>query len=267
MAVLGSAPIVLKIVGPTADYVGGGVKNLVERQVQNVERVFEKAAERLGKEGLDRPGGVPPRVLKEVMEGAAFCEDELGAEYFGGILASSKSDNPRDDRAASLAALVSRLSSYQLRCHYLMYFYGRCLLKGTTHRLGFSKDRREYGRFFIPFSTWQDGMELSESERRRRVELASHCCAGLVREDLIGDSGYGWGSTKELESLFSRQFGREGGVVYELSLLGIELFTAAHGIQEHPQSAFISEAQEFSADVSIPPADAVTPFRDLPRKA
>jgi hypothetical protein len=262
MAVLGSAPIVLKIVGPTADYVGGGIKNLVERQVQNVERVFEKAADRLGEEGLERPGGVPPRVLKEVMEGAAFCEDELGAEYFGGILAASKSENQRDDRGATLAALAGRLSSYQLRCHYLMYAYAQKLLKGSGLNFGFGKERRSDGQFFIPYDIWMEGMELTEAEREVRGDLAGHCCAGLVREELIGDR-FCWGQSDVLSQYFSRGFGKSG-VGYELSVLGIELFTAAHGVQEPSLIAFVSPTCEFSADVAIPKGDGVVAVKDLP---
>jgi hypothetical protein len=264
MAVLGSAPVVLKIVGPTADYVGGGVKNLVERQVENVERVFSKAAARLGEEGLERPGVVPPRVLKEVIEGASFCEDELGAEYFGGILAGAKSENGRDDRGASLAALAGRLSSYQLRCHYLMYATAQRLLKGSGRRLGFSNERRAYGHFFLPYRTWLEGMEFNESERSRRVELAGHCCAGLIREDLIDPSGFGWGEPKNLAELFGREFD-EGGVAFCLSVLGIELFTAAHGIRESPLVAFVSPSQSFESAVEPSAATEVFAIRDLPK--
>ncbi len=264
MAVLGSAPVVLKIVGPTADYVGGGIKNLVERQVENVERVFEKAAGRLGEEGLERPGGVPPKVLKEVIEGASFCEDELGAEYFGGILAASKLENQRDDRGATLAALVGRLSTYQIRSHYLMYAYAQRAVQGSGYQFGHWRARRDHGQFFIPYETWVEGMDLSEAERevRARADLARHCCAGLAREDLIAGR-FSWGTGDSVSRYFKHRV-ETSGIGYELSVLGIELFIAAHGIQEPSLTAFVSPEHEFRADVAIPPGDDVVSFEALP---
>jgi hypothetical protein len=76
---VGSAKIVEKLLGPTADYLGTGIRSWTERSVANVGRVFQKAAERLG-DRIEKPGSVPPKVLKNVLEEAASSEDELTAE-------------------------------------------------------------------------------------------------------------------------------------------------------------------------------------------
>lgn len=104
-----SAPLALKILGPTADYLGDGLQSWTERRVQNVRRIFEIAGRRLGDENLSRDGTVSPRILKAVLDEGSYWDDELGAEYFGGILASSRNEIGRDDRGATLAALVGRL--------------------------------------------------------------------------------------------------------------------------------------------------------------
>src|SRR5690349_8312070 len=247
MAVLGSAPVVLKIVGPTADYVGGGIRNLVERQVENVEGIFANAARKLGEEGLNRPGAVPPRVLKEVIEEGAFCDDELGAEYFGGILASSKSEVSRDDRGATLASLAGRLSTYQLRCHYLMYAHGRRLLLGSGVSLGRGNDRQKFAQFFMPHETWLRGMDFSDRELGEFEILAAHCGLGLGREDLVGGR-FASGRPDELAKAFRRDFGETPGLVYELTVLGIELFMAAHGYLEGGLPAFISPDHDCTMD-------------------
>jgi hypothetical protein len=87
-----------------------GRKKTFSRAVKNTGRVFEKAAKKLGEKIYD-PGVVPPKGLKGVLENAPFCDDELGAEYFGGVLASSRSGVERDDRGAALLSLVGRLAS------------------------------------------------------------------------------------------------------------------------------------------------------------
>jgi hypothetical protein len=59
------APLLNKMLGPTADYVGNGAKSLVEKSINNVNAVFNKSVRRLGDE-MDEPGEVPPKVLKSV---------------------------------------------------------------------------------------------------------------------------------------------------------------------------------------------------------
>lgn len=119
------AKLVNDVCGPSAKYIGKELESYTKVGVANLQRVFEKAYKRLemyGKKG----GGVPPRVLKQVLQEGYFCEDELNAEYLGGILASSKGPVGRDDRAVTYAVLMSSLSSYQVRTHYLLY---SCILR------------------------------------------------------------------------------------------------------------------------------------------
>ena len=96
------------------------MQNWTERRVNNVANIFSRAKEKLG-DRIEEPGSIPPRVLKEVLDEGSFCDDPLTAEYFGGVLASSRSQVSRDDRGASWSALVARLSTYQVRSHFLIY--------------------------------------------------------------------------------------------------------------------------------------------------
>lgn len=87
IALLGPAYLVGKILGPTADYIGEGVREWTQRRTENVKRVFLRAGDKLGDE-LEQPGAVPPRVLKAVLDEAQFADDELMADYLGGVLAT-----------------------------------------------------------------------------------------------------------------------------------------------------------------------------------
>jgi hypothetical protein len=64
ISLLGPPAIALKILGPSADYIGEGVKVWAERRVQNVQRIFNASEHKVEKEELEQPGAVPPRVLK-----------------------------------------------------------------------------------------------------------------------------------------------------------------------------------------------------------
>lgn len=188
LIVLGTtAPLALKVLGPTADRLGSELEQWADRRIANVQRIFANAAGKLGGEGLERPGGVAPRVLKEILDDGSYWDEELGAEYFGGILAASRNEDSRDDRGATLASLVSRMSFYQLRSHYVMYAHARGQLVGSGLDLGMRVTREGDGKIFLPLATWRQGMGFTADEDQHLEEIAQHCLVGLIREDLLGE--------------------------------------------------------------------------------
>lgn len=223
---IGGVKVVEKLLGPTADYVGEGLKSWTERRVENVSRVFCNATKRLGSK-IDEPGAIPPKVLKEVLDGSSFCEDELAAEYFGGVLASSRTEIGRDDRGATWSALLSRLSSYQVRTHYLIYrgIYDR--FKGQSYQ--FNMDDRKDLAILIPYPTFMSSMDFSAAEHQQITGIFNHALFGLNKEGLIDMFLYG-----DQENL-KKQIGRgaippDGGAIWVgPSALGVELFLWAHG--------------------------------------
>ena len=88
-----------KVLGPTADYLGGELKTLAQKRVQNVGKIFSNAEKKLGTK-LELPGAVPPKVLKTIINEGSYSEDDIAVEYFGGVLASSRTKVSRDDRGA-----------------------------------------------------------------------------------------------------------------------------------------------------------------------
>lgn len=43
LAIFGSKDIIHKLLGPTADYLGGGLQAFTEKRVQNIKKIFENA--------------------------------------------------------------------------------------------------------------------------------------------------------------------------------------------------------------------------------
>jgi hypothetical protein len=114
------AKLINDVCGPTAKYLGKEMESYTKVGIANLQRIFGNAAKRI--ELYHKGDGVvPPRVLKNVLQEGYFCDDQLQAEYLGGILASSKSSIARDDRGVTYSVLLSSLSSYQIRTHYLLY--------------------------------------------------------------------------------------------------------------------------------------------------
>ncbi len=61
------------------------------------------------------------RVARDVFWNGSFSDEEICAEYFGGILASSRSDDGRDDNGINYTDTIKSLSSKQLLLHYIIY--------------------------------------------------------------------------------------------------------------------------------------------------
>jgi len=240
----------VKILGPTAEYLGGGLANWTERAVKNTGRVFEKAARKLGRQ-INQPGAVPPKVLKGILEEAPFCDDELGAEYFGGVLASSRSEVERDDRGAAFLALIGRLSSYQIRSHYFFYSVVRALYEGMAENLA-TLDGRQKLKTFVPMQSYALAMEFSGSENLDTI--LSHVMFGLSREALIEPEFF----CGDAKLMMTQHAGiRVPGIMFSPSALGVELFLWAHGKGTLNVNEILNPITTLTADATITTAPGI----------
>jgi hypothetical protein len=162
-----SAKVVEKLLGPTADYIGNGIHEFAKKRVETVQKVFKKGAQKLG-DRIDTSGVVPPRILAGVLNEGSYRDDDLSCEYYGGVLASSRTEIPRDDRAAVLLSLVSRLSTYQLRAHYTVYRVFYELFSGSNLLVTDGRNLSKF-RTFIPETTFSVAMELGSGEEPNAV--------------------------------------------------------------------------------------------------
>jgi hypothetical protein len=254
LIVFGAAGLVVnKILGPTADYIGVGVQSFAEHRVENLKKIFAKAEQRLG-DRIYEPGSVSPRVLGRILDEGSFASDAIAIEYLGGILASSRTRVARDDRGAAMIALVSRLSTYQLRAHYIMYgtihtLYG----DGRPFEFGINQRRREL-RTFIPEDELSSALDLGEDETPHI--LIPHIIAGLVNERLI-DGDFAWGSDKDIHLYGVRERGR--GLVFVPSVQGVQFFLWAHGMPNSELQHILAPDSAFSTHPDIRmPSDAVS---------
>jgi hypothetical protein len=240
--------VVTKVLGPTAEYLGDKTLGLVKRMDINLDRIFTSALKKLGPRA-DQPGSVPPRVLKYVWDDGRFCEDELMAEYYGGILASSRSEIGRDDRGVALLSTVKELSTYQLRFHYLAYWLIGSLYHGRMIYVGDTANASRYLRLFIPFDVYMRAMDFTEHENG--MELLGHCLFGLTKHNLI-DSTFTCGSKEDLLQRAGWHT-PTGGILVGPALLGAELFLWNAGVPG------ATGAELLEVDVGAPPGSIVIP--------
>ena len=245
LALLGSAEVIKKILGPTAEYIGEGLKDFTEKRGNNLKNIFKNAEKKLGHR-IELEGAVPPRVLRGILDEGSFCDDFIATEYFGGVLASSKSGISRDDRGVSLIALISRLSAYQLRTHYVFYHMAKHLFNGTYINVGASEDRNKM-QTYTPLDVYMDAMEFAEQENFRT--LISHIMFGLHKENLIGED-FVFGPTKEAMQKYFEKATRPGITFYPTAL-GVELFLWAYGKSDLPIKEFFNPMNQFEIDGRI----------------
>lgn len=238
--------VVEKVLGPTAEYLGEGIKTFAEKRVENVRNIFTNAQKKLG-DRINSPGAVPPRVLAGILNDGSYRDDKLASEYYGGVLASSRTEISRDDRGATLISLVSRLSSYQLRVHYVIYRIFFELYGGSNTPITPSKDRITL-KTFIPESSLLIAMDFSESEPGQMI--MEHALVGLSREELFNPLNWAYGGPPMLQQRGYN--GPERGLIVEPTPNGVELFLNAMGGGHLPINGFLWQG------TSIPPIEGIT---------
>lgn len=254
LAVLGSKPILEKVLGPSADLVGGEIKNLVQRCNVNLDGIFRKAVKKLGPR-IDAPGAVPARVLKQVWDEGRFIEDELSAEYYGGILAASRTGTSRDDRALTYLALVKNLSTYQIRTHYIVY--------RVLRESGLASGRTEFRarmagnlRIAIPISVFEKAMAFDEKEEIEFEAITTHCILGLVQQSLF-HAEWQMGNVEDLKKVLPGV--NESSFVVRPTLLGAALYLWASGVNGATgRELLTAELIAPPKDIDIQPGAIVT---------
>lgn len=58
---LGGKDIIIKMLGPTAEYLGEGFKDYTQKRIVNVKNIFSNASKKLGHKLDDEQGAVPPK--------------------------------------------------------------------------------------------------------------------------------------------------------------------------------------------------------------
>lgn len=212
-----------KLLGPTAEYLGAGLQEFTQKRVENIGRILKKADDKLG-EKRESPGSIPPKVLKTVINDGSYNDDTVAVEYFGGVLASSRTELGRDDRGARIAKLVDDLSTYQLRTHYLIYSSVKQMFSEKNYQ--FNMDDRHKMELFFPFTSYASAMGFTKDEYSKAEPLLRHTFFGLCNEDLI-ENNFQYGPKDNMTARVKEA--KSDGVVFSPSALGAELFLWAFG--------------------------------------
>ena len=220
--------LLLKLLGPTFHYLGDELKGFVEKRKEKVGDIFLNAEKKLG-DKLNHPGQVSPKVLRTILNEGSFSDNDIAVEYFGGVLASSRTAVSRDDRGARIAKVIDNLSAYQIRTHYLIYSTISEQFSNGANSFNLSEGRTKM-QLFIPFQGYAVAMDFTQQEWDN-PQILNHIFHGLSTDGLI-EGGWAFGNQEELSAFRDNVPGN--GIVCTPSALGVELLLWAfgHGDQE-----------------------------------
>ena len=105
-----------KVLGPVSEIIGEDIRNLYE---VGRDKIIGAAYRKIKNPDDEKVANI--RVARDVLWHGAFSSDEICAEYFGGILATSRSHDGQDDSAIEFADTIKSLSASQLKTHYVIY--------------------------------------------------------------------------------------------------------------------------------------------------
>ncbi len=188
---------------------------------------------------------MPERVALAVLNEGSYSDDPWVVEYLGGVLASSRSDRPRDDRGVYWTQLISRLSAYDLRAHYIWYNAFRAVYLQRVRDSGVNiHDAAQLERLAVimPSRVWGTAMDFVPEELESFAELLTHCLHTLAAEGLLI-----WVAAGRAEDFRERGYpgASEAAIVYKPTLRGIQLSLWGAGIGDEPATAFFGDTELF----------------------
>ena len=230
-----------KILGPTAEYLGHELLALTERRIRNRDKIISNAGKKLGNK-LDAPGQVPLKVLKTIINEGSYADDTIVVEYFGGVLASSRTEAGRDDRGYRLTKMIDNMSAYQIRSHYLIYSTISELFSNSSNSFKLSESRNKM-QLFIPFQDYIKAMEFTQQELNN-PQILDHIFNGHAADGLI-EGKWQYGPQESLKDMFSGV--PSDGFICTPSALGAELLLWAFGHGDKALDFLLTD--NFSTDI------------------
>ena len=105
-----------KVFGKTLDIISDDIAYLYKN---GRDKILEKAKSKIDNIEDGRTANL--RVTRDVFWNGSFTDETICSEYFGGILASSRSEDGSDDSAIYFSDIIKSMSSNQLLLHYVIY--------------------------------------------------------------------------------------------------------------------------------------------------
>lgn len=231
----GATAVLYQLLSPSAKVFGERIGGLSEVACDNIESVLRKVANKISDDSV---GTIPLRVGKSILQEVPYSDNEITQEYFAGVLATSKTQDNIDDRGVYFNDLVSKLSSYQLRAHFIFYSLVNEKFLNSDLNVQVGKQANDMG-IVMSSNEFLDTMNVSESMSET---ISGHIFSGLSKEDLITGAAYGHSDKLNISKVSKIKNNEELEshiLKYTPTSLGAELFLWSIGRGDLPAYKFL----------------------------
>lgn len=151
-----------KLLGKTAESISDDIANLYKVGRDKIIAVAVRKTP-----NIDDGKIANLRVARDVFFNGSFTDESICAEYFGGILASSRSDDGKDDLGIFYTDIIKSLSSSQLKLHYITYYSINKLWlempqEKQKPRPGMTKETNQYDVWFSTAELQKLGIDIEK---------------------------------------------------------------------------------------------------------
>lgn len=243
----GGRELLLRVLGPTADLIG-------EKLAKTAKNIFVNAERKISFHRIPNDNRINPSIVHQLTHDWIYNDEEIFAEYYGGVLAASKSG--QDDIGTTIGQMITRLSSYSLRFHYIIYNALRNRFYGKNINLS-DEAACNLCRIFINKNDMDKAMGFSTADEEYISEIYSSCLNSLAREGLLSGQ-YTYGKNVHINSNFTMP---EKGLVVGPTSVGASLllWAAGYGLQPgrklfYPNITLSPKNLLLLDQIDIPPA-------------
>lgn len=159
-----------KLFGTALATMGDDINKLY---IKGRDKIVEVATKKV--DNPDDGKKVNLRAARDVLWNGAITEDEVCAEYFGGMLAAARSEDGKDDAVVHYVDTIKAMSARQLELHYVIYKAWHALLNQGGKSINVAQ-----GADVQAWHIFMNGLELSGRQLPYDCDLTVLHRLGLV---------------------------------------------------------------------------------------
>ncbi|MFA5185125.1 MAG: hypothetical protein WC551_01430 [Patescibacteria group bacterium] len=170
-----------KVMGPALDELGEDMKKLYSI---GRDKIFIAGYKKIADVNDGKKANL--RVVRDVFWNGSFTDESICAEYFGGILATSRSADGKDDTGVYFVDIIKSLSSKQLYLHYVIYSSLNKLLNSDPENKKINPGQESELRVIKIFLSMNEVIKVVNNEDFGTDLHALHA-KGLIGDFLTGE--------------------------------------------------------------------------------
>lgn len=242
---MGGKGILVEVLRPLATKIGEDIRDSYSALISdNIRNLYKFITQKRKENGNKNINPIPLPIFNEINKNGIYQEGEIFSDYYAGVICASQENG--SDIGKEICQTISRLSSYSLRFHYIVYNAFRNTYINKVIYLENGEDCI-LARIFITNEEMDRAMGFSSLSREEKDEIYRNCLATLVREGLLYDR-YAYGNHPESNINFEKP---EMGFTIGPSASGASLLLWAAGYGLKP-GRYIYDSQTVLSPENFP---------------